>query len=393
MDRASAVSLIVNTFESSFDKDNFALFTKNLLKTYDEAKAFGSRKGNVIKDAFDHVVSHYERIGRYTDPEGKRIDLLIVYLRNANSLYSARTAQRNFLGWYIEYGNNSSEKHAVLAAFVTPEKDDWRFSFTKLEYVLKENLSGKFVAKKMPTPAKRYSFIVGTNEHSHTAKKSLLPLLERPEANITLSDLENAFSIEAVTKEFFGKYQDLYMDVKNSLDVLVEKDAAIKADFSTKNVDTSDFAKKLLGQIVFLYFLQKKGWFGVPRGAQWGDGPKGYIRSLFAQKDKYNNFFNDILEPLFYEALAIDRTDDFYSRFDCKIPFLNGGLFDPINGYDWINTDITIPNELFSNTNKTKEGDEGDGILDIFDRYNFTVCEDEPLEKEVAVDPEMLGKV
>ncbi|MCX5814495.1 MAG: Eco57I restriction-modification methylase domain-containing protein [Proteobacteria bacterium] len=107
----------------------------------------------------------------------------------------------------------------------------------------------------------------------------------------------------------------------------------------------------------------------------------------------YNNFFNEILEPLFYEALARERDGDFYSRFNCKIPFLNGGLFDPIGGYDWVHMDILLPNDLFSNDNKTKEGDSGNGILDIFDRYNFTVKEDEPLEKEVAVDPEMLGKV
>jgi hypothetical protein len=78
--------------------------------------------------------------------------------------------------------------------------------------------------------------------------------------------------------------------------------------------------------------------------------------------------------------------------FNCKIPFLNGGLFDPINGYDWKETDIKLPNELFSNNVKTKEGDKGTGILDVFDRYNFTVKEDEPLEKEVAIDPELLGK-
>ena len=55
---------------------------------------------------------------------------------------------------------------------------------------------------------------------------------------------------------------------------------------------------------------------------------------------------------------------------------------------------MLLPNELFSNKKKTKEGDTGDGILDVFDRYNFTVKEeDAPLEKEVAIDPEMLGKV
>lgn len=76
------------------------------------------------------------------------------------------------------------------------------------------------------------------------------------------------------------------------------------------------------------------------------------------------------------------------------IPFLNGGLFQPIvEEYDMDQVAFEIPNELFSNDNLTKEGDKGDGILDIFDRYAFTVKEDEPLEKEVAVDPEMLGKV
>ena len=115
---------------------------------------------------------------------------------------------------------------------------------------------------------------------------------------------------------------------------------------------------------------------------------------MFEKKHgEYENFFNDILEPLFYEALRTERTNDYYSRFNCKIPFLNGGLFDPINDYDWVDTDILLPNDLFANNKDTKEGDRGDGILDIFDRYNFTVKEDEPLEKEVAVDPEMLGKV
>jgi len=145
---------------------------------------------------------------------------------------------------------------------------------------------------------------------------------------------------------------------------------------------------------VFLYFLQKKGWFGVSRDEDWGRGPKDFLRRLFEKKVvPYGNFFNDVLEPLFYEALAVERTDDFYSRFNCKIPFLNGGLFDPINNYDWVHTDILLDNELFSNTDRTKEGDIGTGILDVFDRYNFTVKEDEPLDKEVAVDPEMLGKV
>jgi len=90
----------------------------------------------------------------------------------------------------------------------------------------------------------------------------------------------------------------------------------------------------------------------------------------------------------------LDQADTSYSPdFDCRIPFLNGGLFEPINNYDWRQTNLLLPNRLFSNKNETKEKDIGNGILDVFDRYNFTVQEDEPLEKEVALDPELLGKV
>ncbi len=78
-----------------------------------------------------------------------------------------------------------------------------------------------------------------------------------------------------------------------------------------------------------------------------GTGPKNFLRLLFEKMiADYKNFFNDILEPLFYEALAKERDDDFYSRFNCKIPFLNGGLFDPISDYDWVHTDILLPDDV-----------------------------------------------
>ncbi len=71
---------------------------------------------------------------------------------------------------------------------------------------------------------------------------------------------------------------------------------------------------------------------------------------------------------------------------------MNGGLFEA--DYGWKNSPIDLPNHVFSNTcPDAAGGNSGSGILDVFDRYNFTIKEDEPLEKEVAVDPEMLGKV
>ncbi len=385
MDKDPATRLIRETLQGSFDKERFVDLLRNLLNKFDDSKAFHVK--SYVKDKFKPTVRTYERAGTYTDSEDKKTDLLIVYLQQENSIERARTSLRNFIADYLK---QRDMKDAALVAFVSPNGTDWRFSLVKMEY--KFNKKGK--VREEFTPARRYSFLVGKNENSHTAQSRLLPILLNDEDNPTLEQLEDAFSVEKVTREFFEKYRDLFVRIKESMDDIVGRDNAIKADFAKKNIETADFSKKLLGQIVFLYFLQKKGWFGVQRGKGWGSGSKRFLRELFEKKHgNYDNFFNDTLEPLFYEALRLERPKDYYDKFKCRIPFLNGGLFDPINDYDWQDTDIKIPDEIFSNTRRTKEGDAGDGILDVFDRYNFTVKEDEPLEKEVAVDPEMLGKV
>jgi hypothetical protein len=391
MDKLQSHKIVKDTFQNQFNKDRFVFFISNLLNHYDKATFI--YRGNFIPDAYEKYISTLERVGKYSDGEHK-IDILIVNLKKETSIERARTMQRNFIAWYLNGSRGNEMKDAAIVAFVSPNQEDWRFSLVKMDYKFEENNVGKMKVKEEFTPARRWSYLVGKNENSHTAQSRLAPLVEDDKNNLTLKQLEEAFNIEKVTKEFFEKYRELFLWTKDTIEDVISKDAKLKNNFETQGVNIIDFAKKLLGQIVFLYFLQKKGWFGVERDSNWGTGPKNFLRQLFESKHgKYKNFFNDILEPLFYEALARERADDFYSRFNCKIPFLNGGLFDPINNYDWVHTDLILPNDLFSNKLKTKQGDIGTGILDIFDRYNFTVKEDEPLEKEVAVDPEMLGKV
>jgi len=411
MDKQQARQIIKETFENPFDKGRFTGFIKNLLNRIDEGSFI--YKGNYIPDAYKQYVKTLERIGKFSDGENS-LDILVITLQKDTSLERARTMQRNFIAWYLNGSRGGEMKDAALAAYVAPDQGDWRFSLVKMDYKFEKGKSGKVKVKEEFTPARRWSFLVGANEKSHTAQSRLVNILADDKQAPTFAELENAFDIETVTKEFFLKYRELFLRTKEALDKVVRKDPKTRADFEAKGVDTVNFAKKLLGQIVFLYFLQKKGWFGVGRDDDWGTGSKHFLRQLF-EKHKSDtgipacnslstdknvcatigkNFFNDILEPLFYEALRIDRShdDDYYSRFNCKIPFLNGGLFDPIGNYDWEHTDINLPNDLFSNSRQTKEGDTGDGILDVFDRYNFTVREDEPLEKEVAIDPELLGK-
>ncbi len=379
MDKQAAIKLITQTFDAPFDEQRFANFARNLFNQIDESKAF-SQQGVYIWDAFKDHVRQYKRLGTYTDPEGTKIDILIVRLKKGTALSRARTMQRNFVARHLR---ERDEKDAAIVAYYTDGQPDWRFSLVKMEYQIHYSQeTDRLKVKESLTPARRYSFLVGQNEPNHTAQQQLVPILQETRHNPTLAQLEAAFNIESVTKDFFQKYKALFLDLKDELDRLTHKQKAVKAEFDRAGIETANFAKKLLGQIVFLYFLQKKGWLGVAQGQTWGSGPKDFLRRLFEKKGvAYASFFNDVLDPLFYEALAIERPGNFYPRLNCRIPFLNGGLFEPVGDYNWQSVDILLNNARFRD------------IFDTFDLFNFTVREDEPLEKEVAVDPEMLGKV
>ena len=391
MNPDQARNLVRQTLAESFDKGRFLNFMRNLLNHIDEAKA-SQWNTTYIKDAFKDHVHRYERLGTYTSPDKEELDILIVHLTAESKLERTRTAIRNFVADYLD---KRGQKDAALVAFVSPTEKQWRFSYVKMEYATVEKESGKIGVETRLTPARRFSYIVGEGESCHTAQTRFVDLLQDTETDPALVDLEEAFSVEAVTKEFFTKYAELFGDIHRTLEKLATNDKTVRNEFKEKNVNAVDFAKKLMGQIVFLYFLQKKGWLGVTKGQDWGTGPHDFLRQL-ARGDhgEYTNFFNDILEPFFYDTLATDRGHEAWcTRFKCRIPFLNGGLFEPLGDYNWRKTDILLPNCLFTNTERVEEGIAGTGILDVFDRYNFTVNEAEPLEKEVAIDPEMLGKV
>ncbi len=386
MKEYEAKKIIKEVFENTFDKEKYTYFVKNLLKNI-EIKPFGNGgayTGNLIPKAYQNIIRKMERIGKFEDKEGNITDVLIVELKREHSVEFARSSQRNFIRWYLNGSRGGEFKDAGLVAFYSQKSPDWRFSLIKMQYSLQKG-------QDELTPAKRSSFLVGEKGKSHTAQKQLVGILKDDNPPY-LSDLEEAFNIESVSEEFFERYKAQLFNLKDELDKIVANDEIIKKEFEIKKIDTLHFAKKLLGQIVFLYFLQRKGWLGLKQGQSYGEGDRNFLRNLFNQaKSSNENFFNDYLEFLFYDALSKKRDTDFYKKFNCRIPFLNGGLFDPINFYDWEKTDIVIPNNIFSN--KTDDNDEGSGILDIFDLFNFTVKEDEPLEKEVAIDPEMLGKV
>lgn len=391
MDKKQAQEQIRDIFQKPFNLESFKYFIRNLLNEF-EAKENRYYKNARLWDKVWPHINYYERIGKYVDPDGIKLDILVVEVPSFTKLERARTTLRSLV---VKHLNTFDEKDYALVAFYAKDDGgtDWRFSFVKIEDEAYQNAKGKVRLKKELTPAKRYSYLVGKHENSHTASRQLLPLLVMDYANPRIEEIEAAFSIEKVTDEFFEQYKALYLKLSEQ----IKGQPFFQKGSEEENTQVvARFAKKLLGQIVFLYFLQKKGWLGVAKDGRWGSGSKRFLRERFEQiTDTGGNYYQDFLQYLFYEALARERKEQpdpgFYSRFDCKIPFLNGGLFEA--DYDWQNHIIDLPNSLFHNDEKNKAGDVGTGILDVFDRYNFTIKEDEPLEKEVAVDPEMLGKV
>jgi hypothetical protein len=400
MNQEQARELVKQTFENDFDRWQFGEFISRLLKNADFSKQFSQSGGNV-RQAFRDKVSSFERIAQFTDIDGNKIDVLIVNLKRDSTIERGRASLRNFAADYLR-SDRGFEKAAVLVAYVSESKSDWRFSYVTLETALVRGESGRFKeAVERLTPARRYSFLVGEGEKTHTARKQFAALLQS-QSSPTLKQIEDAFSVEKVTKDFYDEYEKLFKRLEKEIQALRRETKTLDEYLKENFIESADFAKKLLGQIVFLYFLQKKGWFGVPPDGKWGEGDKRYLRKLFDDRHKIaksyvsyerksKSFFHNVLEPLFYEALAYKRPNDVFAPFNAKVPFLNGGLFEP--SYEYKKIFIDLPDELFSNRHEVKTEEEADGILDIFDRYNFTVNEAERLEREVAIDPEMLGNV
>ena len=232
--------------------------------------------------------------------------------------------------------------------------------------------------KKQFSNPKRLSFLMGLGSKIHTATKHLVI-----EGKIKdFDDLHARFNIEIINDEFYEHYKNLFLN-------LVEKlDADTKfSNFAKKiNLKTSDFAKRLLSQIVFCYFLQKKGWLTEDTNTKFGEGKNSFLRDKFEQYEKNKeNFFNKFLEFFFYLGLNNENKDHYVKEINCKVPYIGGGLFEYYEGYDWGKENLNIPNSTFSNK-------ERNGILDIFDLYNFTVDENENIDVEISIDPEMLGK-
>jgi hypothetical protein len=176
-----------------------------------------------------------------------------------------------------------------------------------------------------------------------------------------------AWDVEKVTKDFFKEYHDIFQRVEGMVTGVADDNRRM-------------FTQRLFNRLMFIHFLSKKGWLRF-------NGSTNYLRALWEGRERHPEatFYHTHLIPLFFSALnnphvsTLPDTNPVLHSHIGDVPYLNGGLFEQ------------APDECCGE----QVADEAfDLIINmLFARWNFTVSESTPLDVEVAVDPEMLGKV
>lgn len=366
------------------------------------------------------------------------LDLDVFEFRTKSERDPRVTLTREVVSFMKKYGSNQN----ALVVFYSDESHNWRLSLITTDY---EVVNGK--VKPLYSNPRRFSFRLGGECKAHTPQTMLFKkgqICEHTENGKTITpieDLKNRFALEVVSKQFFDEYKVFYEDfvqyitgnryVKAGGKGKYERKAVSKEntkifnqfkklandDYELACKYVRDYIKKFMGRLVFLQFLQKKGWLGVAKNESWGNGNKNFLLDLFTSSNNKKDFLEKDLEPLFFGMLNTD-VDDRKKLFKEKewdvalldefkqIPYLNGGLFED-DALDHL--EIKFPQEMFSNPAKADKertfNDKKDyskepypftescGLLDFFARYNFTIDETDPADMEIGVEPEMLGKI
>ena len=368
----------------------------------------------------------------------KSLNLDVYEFRTKSKRDPRVTLTREVVSLMKKYGYNQN----ALVVFYSSKSHNWRLSLITTDY---EVVNDK--VKALYSNPRRFSFRLGAECKAHTPQTMLFkkgPINKHTENGreiTTLEDLKSRFALEVVSKQFFNEYKVFYEDfvqyitgnryVKTGKKGKYERKSVSKentrifsqfkkiacGDYDLACKYVRDYVKKFMGRLVFLQFLQKKGWLGVEENDSWGSGNKNFLIDLFSSTKYKNDFLKKVLEPLFFGMLNTDLRDR-KKLFNSKewnvsllddfkqIPYLNGGLFED----DILDSiDIKFPKEMFSNPAKaekertfndkkdwTKEPypfTESCGLLDFFARYNFTIDETDPADMEIGVEPEMLGKI
>src|SRR6266404_334323 len=316
------------------------------------------------------IAESLQQIGTSRLTDSKGIGLFVVEAKPGVDLARNRVGLRHLSARWID----QSDIHAALTLSFQSDVPYYRLTYAARETVLTPELQ----LTTRETATRRFTYVLGEGERRRTAAQRLSLLGERrPE--LQLPDVTEAFSVEKLNKEFFSDFcrvREALTDELESRSRLSNGKARIEA-------------QTILNRLLFLFFLQRKGWLNRRR-----DYLAAGFRN-FAKNPAATNFYTEFLAPVF-SIVSTEWTQrekvtghlDESNPHTHDLPFLNGGLFaDEVAAAQ---TDeivrrrrgLRIRNEIF-----------GHVFNDLFERYNFTIHEDSERDAEVAVDPEMLGRI
>ena len=326
-------------------------------------------------------------LGTITLTDGETISIYEVELAESVDIERNRRGIRDML--LTDWRTNGSAGAFMFC--YRKNESVLRFSYVSESW----NFAEDGTYKKESTDTKRFTYLLGEGHRSRTAIQQFEKLRDSSQ---TLKDLTKAFSVDAVSDMFFKGYKQQYEDIifyvtgKRMVKVANKWEERQEgkpcgsilqqfSHFANPEKAVRDYVKKLMGRLVFLQFLQKKGWLGVKSGAEWGSGDTEFIQNLFAHCEDKDHFVDDVLEVLFND-LNTERPQNLstvkYQLSTIKVPYLNGGLFER-DATD--ETNFPLPAKYMQS------------LLDFFASYNFTIDENDPDDAEVGVDPEMLGRI
>ena len=353
-------------FQSSFNLDVWYEF----LHKFFEATELKVRAELIRSDSTDDEGYYLGKIDR-----GDFCIGLFYYEIKRGSVLNRRVGLRNLVRAFINplWG----EFDAALVVF--DSGDHWRFSFIC-------DIKGEATAPK------RYTYVFGSSELLYRTPIDRFLFLQSK--GISFENLKKAFSVEALSDEFFDKYREQYADFVQYITgkrvvkvsgkweerVMCEPNNALMKAFDYDEKKIRDYIKKMMGRITFLHFLQRKGWLC---------GDLNYMQNMFEHSKYKDNYLDAVLEPLFFGILNTKPTEreslfkssawDLALLSEWKdISYLNGGLFERDEEDE---PDSVFPADYFER------------LFNFFSEYNFTIDENDPNDAEVGVDPEMLGKI
>lgn len=353
-------------FQSSFNLTQWYTF----LQYFFNATELKEEPERIIGSTSDN--GYY--LGNIDTTDSYRIGLFH-YNITKGSVANRRVGLRNLVKSFIN--PTWGEFDAALVVF--DSGDHWRLSFIC-------DIKGE------ATSPKRYTYVFGSDDLLYRTPIERFYFLKKK--GILFENLRTAFSVEALSDEFFDKYREQYADFiqyvtgkrfvkvgsKWEEKVLGEPNAALTQAFDHNEKKIRDYVKKMMGRITFLHFLQRKGWMC---------GDLNYMQNLFENSAYKDDYLDSVLEPLFFgilntkpaerEALFTDYSWDKSLLNEWKdIPYLNGGLFERDEEDE---PESRFPADYFKR------------LFQFFSEYNFTIDENDPNDAEVGVDPEMLGKI